>query len=82
MKHTSAFLFVLRRFLRDARGNVAMIFAFMLVPLIMTIGYGAQYGLATNYKHQMQSAADAAALAGASALYLDLGIVRRHRCRQ
>jgi Flp pilus assembly protein TadG len=54
----------LRRFAGDRKGNVAMIFAFTLVPIMMLTGMGIDYTAATQRKAMLDAAADAAALSG------------------
>jgi Flp pilus assembly protein TadG len=57
----------LRAFLADRRGNIAMIFALSLVPLMMAVGVGLDYARAVTVRSSMSRALDAAALAiGAS----------------
>jgi Flp pilus assembly protein TadG len=53
----------LRRFAGDRKGNVAIIFAFSLMPLMMLTGLGIDYTMATQRKTELDAAADAAALA-------------------
>jgi Flp pilus assembly protein TadG len=57
----------LRRLLRDERGNVALLFGLMLVPLVFATGVAVDYGRAVMIRSMLQSSVDAAALAGASA---------------
>ncbi|MGH1569885.1 TadE/TadG family type IV pilus assembly protein [Methylobacterium sp. P31] len=45
-------------------GNVTIMFAFSLIPLVGLIGYGADYGVAITDKAKLDAAADAAAIAG------------------
>ena len=45
-------------------GNVTILFAFSLVPLVGLIGYGVDYGVAITDKAKLDAAADAAAIAG------------------
>jgi Flp pilus assembly protein TadG len=54
------------RFFRDRRGNISMIFGLTLVPLVVAVGMGVDYSLATRMKAKLQSAADAAAVASIS----------------
>jgi Flp pilus assembly protein TadG len=54
----------LQRFAGDRKGNVAMIFAFTLVPIMMLTGMGIDYTAATQRKAMLDAAADAAALSG------------------
>jgi Flp pilus assembly protein TadG len=56
----------LSRFLRDKRGNVAVIFTIAAIPLISAIGCAVDYSLATRMKAKLQSAADAASIAALS----------------
>lgn len=51
---------------RDERGNVAMAFAMMLVPMTMFVGGAVDFGVAMREQTKLQVAADAAALAGAA----------------
>src|SRR5579862_4540400 len=53
----------LRRFAGDRKGNVAIIFAFSLMPIAMLTGMGIDYTVATQKKAMLDAAADAAALA-------------------
>jgi Flp pilus assembly protein TadG len=53
----------LRRFLKDSRGNVAVIFGICVVPMTFLVGMGIDYGQAAMRNDQLNSAADAAALA-------------------
>ena len=48
---------------RDARGNVALLFAFSLIPLLIGVGVAMDYGRALIVRERMADAADAAALA-------------------
>jgi Flp pilus assembly protein TadG len=54
----------LRRFTGDRKGNVAIIFAFSLMPIALLTGMGIDYTAATQKKAMLDAAADAAALAG------------------
>jgi Flp pilus assembly protein TadG len=53
----------LRRFAGDRKGNVAIIFAFSLMPIALLTGMGIDYTVATQKKAMLDAAADAAALA-------------------
>ncbi|MGP0061703.1 MAG: TadE/TadG family type IV pilus assembly protein [Beijerinckiaceae bacterium] len=53
----------LRRFARDRKGNIAMIFALVLVPVTFAIGMGVDYTSAARKRSQLNAAADAAAMA-------------------
>jgi Flp pilus assembly protein TadG len=57
---------LLSRFRRDKRANVAVIFAFALLPILAAIGCATDYTEATRIKAKMQAAADAAAVASVS----------------
>jgi Flp pilus assembly protein TadG len=57
---------LLRGFGRSRRGNVAMMFGLMLVPLMIAAGAGLDYARSSLQKQQMAAALDAAALAIAS----------------
>ncbi|MCW6511575.1 TadE/TadG family type IV pilus assembly protein [Lichenifustis flavocetrariae] len=52
-----------RTFWRELRGNVSILFALSLVPMIGVVGLGVDYGIALSTKSKLDSAADAAALA-------------------
>lgn len=56
-----------RRFCRDTAGNVALLFGLMVVPLALASGVGIDYARAASIRASLQSTADSAALAGASA---------------
>ena len=55
--------FWMRRFCRDRRGNVAMIFALSIIPIIFFAGMGLDFAAATQKRAKLNAAADAAALA-------------------
>jgi Flp pilus assembly protein TadG len=50
-------------FSSDKKGNVAIIFALALLPVIAAIGMGVDYSRLSDAKSLMQSATDSAALA-------------------
>lgn len=52
----------IRQFLARRDGNVAIIFAFAALPMLLTIGAGVDYGLAMKRQGRINAAADAAAL--------------------
>ncbi len=54
------------RFRRDQRGNIAVIFAIALLPILSAVGCAIDYSLATRMKAKLQSAADAASVASIS----------------
>jgi len=51
------------RWFHDRVGNVAIIFALCLLPIMFAIGAGVDYGLAAERQQKLNAAADAAALA-------------------
>jgi Flp pilus assembly protein TadG len=53
----------LHRLVRDRKGNITMVFALLLIPIMFAIGMGIDYGNAARKKSQLNAAADAAALA-------------------
>jgi Flp pilus assembly protein TadG len=53
----------MRRFSRDRRGNVAIIFALSMIPCIFLVGMALDFTSATQKRVQLNAAADAAALA-------------------
>jgi Flp pilus assembly protein TadG len=57
-------LAALGRFAGDRKGNVAIIFAFSLLPIALLTGMGVDYTAATQKKAMLDAAAAAAALAG------------------
>ncbi|HWM60783.1 MAG TPA: pilus assembly protein TadG-related protein [Rhizomicrobium sp.] len=60
-----------RAFLREKRGNVAMIFAISIIPLTLAAGAGLDFARAMLVRQQMAEALDAAALAVGSTAGLD-----------
>ncbi|PJG51285.1 pilus assembly protein TadG [Bradyrhizobium forestalis] len=58
----AAFSIILRRFVHDRRGNIAVIFALACVPLISAIGCAIDYSRATLTRSKLQAAADAASV--------------------
>jgi Flp pilus assembly protein TadG len=50
-------------FARDRRANVALMFAFLVLPIIFGIGMAVDYGTAARLKSKLNEAADAAVLA-------------------
>jgi Flp pilus assembly protein TadG len=57
---------LINRFRSNKRGNVAVIFAIAIIPLIGAVGAAIDYSEATRVKAKLQSAADAAAVASIS----------------
>jgi len=53
----------MRRFSRDRRGNVAIIFALSMVPCVFLVGMALDFTSAAQKRVQLNAAADAAALA-------------------
>jgi Flp pilus assembly protein TadG len=54
---------VLGDFIQERRGNVAILFAFSLIPLLLATGVAVDYGRAMMVRDRMADAADSAALA-------------------
>jgi type II secretory pathway pseudopilin PulG len=54
-----------RRFRRDQRGNVLMLFGLALVPLMGVIGVAIDYSRASNARQALNAAIDSAALMAA-----------------
>ncbi|WP_342107262.1 TadE/TadG family type IV pilus assembly protein [Methylobacterium sp. SI9] len=50
------------RLARDRRGNVALLFAFLSIPMLMMGGAAIDYGFATRLETKLQAATDATAL--------------------
>ncbi|MBR0793689.1 pilus assembly protein [Bradyrhizobium manausense] len=72
----AAFRTLIRRFVRDKRGNIAVIFTLACVPLITAVGCAVDYSRATQIRSKLQAAADAAsvgAIAKASPAFLAAG---------
>ena len=53
-----------RRFSEDRRGNIGIMFALALLPVLATVGAAVDYSNVLRIKSQMQAALDAATLAG------------------
>jgi len=60
---TTLFRSLLRRFARDRRANVAMMFGLSLVPLLVAAGAGVDFARGVMVHQRMMQALDAAALA-------------------
>lgn len=58
----AALRILIRHFIRDRRGNIAVIFALCCVPLITVIGCAVDYARATQIRSKLQAAADAASV--------------------
>lgn len=54
-----------KRFSTDARGAVAIIFGIIVIPVLLAVGLAVDYTVTSDNKSKLDSAADAAALAGA-----------------
>jgi Flp pilus assembly protein TadG len=52
-----------QRFTQDVRGNVAILFGFAIIPVMLGVGVSVDYGRALLVRERMQSALDAATLA-------------------
>ncbi|PZA11087.1 pilus assembly protein [Rhodopseudomonas palustris] len=61
-----AVLGAIARFRRDRRGNIAVIFAIALVPLISAVGCAVDYSRANALRSKLQAAADAASVGSVS----------------
>ncbi|NEW89025.1 pilus assembly protein [Rhodopseudomonas sp. WA056] len=61
-----AFAEAIARFHRDRRGNIAVIFALVLIPLISAIGCAVDYSRANALRTKLQAAADAASVGAVS----------------
>jgi Flp pilus assembly protein TadG len=57
---------LVRRFRRDQRGNIAIVFALSLVPVISCIGCAIDYSRATLVRSKLQAAIDAASVGSVS----------------
>lgn len=57
---------LVNRFARDQRGTVALTFGLTVVLIIISVGCGVDYTMATRMKVKLQSAADAASVASVS----------------
>ncbi|WP_407116315.1 TadE/TadG family type IV pilus assembly protein [Bradyrhizobium sp. LMG 9283] len=58
----AALSIILRRFIHDRRGNIAVIFALACPPLITVVGCAVDYARATQVRSKLQAAADAASV--------------------
>lgn len=54
-------------FRRDQRGNIAIFFAIMLLPILAAVGGAIDYSIASSQRSKIQAALDSAILAGAIA---------------
>jgi Flp pilus assembly protein TadG len=53
---------IIRRFVQDQRGNIAVIFTLACVPVITVVGCAVDYSRATQVRAKLQAAADAASV--------------------
>jgi Flp pilus assembly protein TadG len=53
---------LVRRFRRDQRGNIAVLFALSLIPVLSCIGCAIDYSRATQLRSKLQAAIDAASV--------------------
>jgi Flp pilus assembly protein TadG len=60
----------MRRFFRDRRGNVAIIFALSMIPCVFLVGMALDFTSAAQKRVQLNAAADAAALAAVTPLMM------------
>jgi Flp pilus assembly protein TadG len=61
----------MRRFWSDRKGNVAVLFALAVIPVIGGLGAAIDYSMANSYRTDMQKALDSTALALSKLLPLD-----------
>jgi Flp pilus assembly protein TadG len=67
-------LHLIKQFIRDdQRGVVAIIFALAILPLMGLVGAAIDYSRLTLSRENLQSVADSAALAGATAMMKSMG---------
>src|ERR1700759_3905080 len=57
---------LIKRFRRDTRANIAVIFAIATVPILTAVGCATDYSMAARMKTKLQAAADTASLAAIS----------------
>src|ERR1700737_3851801 len=57
---------VISRFRRDKSGNIAIVFALTLLPIVSAIGCAVDFSLATRMRAKLQAAADSASVAAIS----------------
>jgi Flp pilus assembly protein TadG len=67
----------MRRFWSDTKGNIAVLFALAIVPIIGGIGAAVDYSMASAYRTDMQKALDSTALALTKILPADEEIVSK-----
>lgn len=64
----AAFLKRLQKFNGDQPGAIAILFALILVPMLLSIGIAIDYGHATSYRSSMQRVLDETVISGATEL--------------
>jgi Flp pilus assembly protein TadG len=65
----------MRRFWSDRSGNIAVLFAFGIVPVIGAVGAAVDYSMASSHRADMQKALDATALALSKILPMDQALL-------
>jgi Flp pilus assembly protein TadG len=65
-RFTGSMMAIIHRLMHDRRGNILMIFAFSLMPLLMATGMGIDYSAAMRIQSRLNAAADAAVLSATS----------------
>jgi uncharacterized membrane protein len=63
----------------DSQGNVLIMMAALLIPMLFAVGMGIDYGRAQTQQTRMNAAADAAALAGTNATLMQQSTDTRWR---
>ena len=61
---------LIRHFAENRRGNIAITFGMLLLPIVGVIGSAVDFGRAVHAQSKMQTAADTAATTAAAALTL------------
>ncbi|NRA88194.1 MAG: TadE/TadG family protein, partial [Rhizobiales bacterium] len=64
----------LLRFVKDSSGQMAIIFALLLIPIVAFIGGGIDYSQQVSYNNKLQSTIDSVSLAVAKAIARDVKI--------
>ncbi|MDE2595927.1 MAG: hypothetical protein KGL44_03520 [Sphingomonadales bacterium] len=59
-----------RAFVKDTSGNMVMFMGLAIVPMVFAVGFGIDYSRAMRLDTKLNAAADAAALAGVSAIMM------------
>src|SRR6202048_1155941 len=57
---------VISRFRRDKSGNIPIVFALTLLPIVSAIGWAVDFSLGTRMRAKLQAAADSASVAAIS----------------